>query len=89
MELCRHTKNGIFGDYYESGQIHSKLTFFPHRDCDLSMLAVQQGKESNADDWIKLFKDADEGFRILSWKYPVGSKIGPIEAVRQTELAFV
>lgn len=43
------------------------------------MWVMQNGKERDMDDWMKLFENASKGFKFVQWKQPVGSELGLIE----------
>lgn len=45
------------------------------------MLEIHNGKERDLSDWVKLFEDAHEGFKVVSVKQPVSSRLGIIEVV--------
>lgn len=47
---------------------------------DLAMLEFHNAKERDADDWAKLFHDADPRFKFLGVKQPPAAKMGFIEA---------
>ena len=50
------------------------------RTMDLSMLELHNGKERDADDWEKLFRDCDPRFMFLGITRPPMSKLGIIQA---------
>lgn len=47
---------------------------------DFAMLEFHNAKERDADDWAKLFHDADPRFQFLGVKQPPAAKMGFIEA---------
>lgn len=47
---------------------------------DFAMLEFHNAKERDADDWAKLFHDADPRFKFLGVKQPPAAKMGFIEA---------
>lgn len=47
---------------------------------DFTMLEFHNAKERDADDWAKLFSDADPRFEFLGVKQPPTMKLGFIEA---------
>lgn len=50
------------------------------RNLDLAMKEIQNAKERDADDWKKLFEDADPRFKFKGIKTPVGSILSMISA---------
>jgi len=48
---------------------------------DLSMLELHNGKERDAEDWERLFKECDERFKFVSARPLMGAALGLVEAV--------
>lgn len=51
------------------------------RAFDLAMLELHNAKERDRDDWIELFRSADERFEVVKIYQPEGSRLGLIEIV--------
>ena len=46
----------------------------------MAMLAMQNAKERGQDDWIELFRKADERYHFIEARTPPGSPLAFIEA---------
>lgn len=52
---------------------------------DFAMLEFHNAKERDADDWAKLFHEADPRFKFLGVKQPPAAKMGSTEARWEVE----
>lgn len=52
-----------------------------YRSMDLTMLEILNARERELDDWARLFEQADNRFKFLGGKQPVGSHLWIIEAL--------
>jgi len=51
------------------------------RSMDLTMLELQNSREREMEDWVKIFRDADSRFEFKGGKQPAGSNLWILEAV--------